>query len=180
MKYVSLDIETTCLRPSPDHILMVSMVVEDTLADTPVEELPHFTAFVNLPHVSGDVYALAMNGWILEIIAGRTDGQYPVLGFNETWAEAHRFLTVHFGPTARITAAGKNVAGFDLPFLPRDLRDRFRHRVIDPGSLFLNFREDKAPPDLLTCLTRAGIDKPVAHDAREDAMDVIRLLRTRY
>jgi oligoribonuclease (3'-5' exoribonuclease) len=61
MKYLSLDLETTCLQPSPKHILQVSMVVEDTdLALVPVTGLPHFTCFVKHDRIEGEAYALGM------------------------------------------------------------------------------------------------------------------------
>lgn len=191
MKYVSLDIETTCIAPArPENILMVSMVVEDTSSpQVPVEELPHFTCFVSQPKLTGNPFALGMNAWILDYISGRTKNPpYPIYRcgtdaeyyLQRDWtSEALIFLVQHFGGT-RVTVAGKNVAGFDLPFLPGRLRDCFRHRVIDPGALFLDWSSDTMVPDLAVCKQRAGIDTPVAHDAREDAMDVIRLLRTGY
>jgi len=50
MKYASLDLETTGLFESggrgPDKILQISIVVEDTDVDTPVNELPHLTLIV--------------------------------------------------------------------------------------------------------------------------------------
>ena len=128
MKYISLDLETTGLDPVEDQILQISMVVEDTAIRCPLEELPHFTAFVKHPRISGNTYALGMNGWILDIISGRKTNEtgYPILPRYPTadgsWdVQAQAFLTEHFG-RARITVAGKNVAGFDIPFLPKELQ----------------------------------------------------------
>lgn len=183
MKYLSLDIETTCLQPSPDHILQISMVVEDTaLVVKPApEDLPHFTCFVRHPRISGEAYALSMNGWILDILSGRAkaDSPYPVLDAALWTKEASEFLDQHFG-TQRITVAGKNVAGFDIPFLPTEINKRFRHKVLDPGTAFVSWDNDDQVPNFETCKRRAGVDGPVLHCAREDAMDVIRLLRTFY
>jgi len=185
MKYLSLDIETTSLIPDPKNILMISMIVEDSKKPIPVEELPHFTAFIKHNEIHGQPYALAMNGWILDIIAGRNKNPpYQVLpGQGEDtmvhWTTyALKFLESHFG-TTKITVAGKNVAGFDIPFLPQKIRDRFRHRCIDAGSVLINWHGD-APLDLAQCKAMVGINTPVAHDAREDAMDVIRVLRATY
>ncbi len=77
--------------------------------------------------------------------------------------------------------AGKNYASFDDRFLQQlpggeDLH-RF-HRCIDPGMRYWNPRIDKVPPDTKTCLQRAGIDTEVQHEAIDDALDVIRLIRT--
>lgn len=192
MKYLSLDIETTGLDPDSDQLLQVSMIVENTeRPSVEVEALPHFTCFIKHERVVGNAYALGMNGWILDIISGRNPkSQHSVLkgknryeleenGYFDTWIlSAMKFLDTHFGKD-RITVAGKNVAGFDIPFLPKVIRKRFRHRCIDAGTLFIDWSKDRMPPDLAECKERAGIDTPVAHDAREDAMDVIRLIRAR-
>jgi len=189
MKYVALDLETTGLDPKEDQILQISMVVEDTNNIKPLLELPHWTAYIQHERYSGNSYALAMNYWILDILSGRQtcDNDYPIIpmayfefdcGFRGP--TANEFLTEHFGDE-RITVAGKNVAGFDLPFLPLNLRRRFRHRVLDPGTLFVDFKEDKCVPDLNNCLLRSGDPLGnVAHDAREDALAVIQALRTKY
>lgn len=186
MKYISLDLETTSLVPDPEHILMISMIVEDSEKNCPVEDLPHFTCFVKQGTIHGQAYALAMNSWILDIISGfkANLSGYPIFDYgwsldNEESCWIHhamRFLDDHFG-SEKITVAGKNVAGFDIPFLSKQVRDRFRHRVLDPGSLYVDWSFDKAVPDFGTCKRRAGILTPVAHDAREDAMDVIRIFR---
>lgn len=198
MKYVSLDLETTCLQPDPKHILQISMVVEDTdHPEIPVSELPHFTCFVKHPRIEGEAYALGMNGWILDIISGRNKSNpiYPILsadpkGFEldvtgaavgTYWLEkALYFLRFHFGGN-KITVAGKNVAGFDIPFLPKELSRSFRHKVLDPGTLYVDWSKDDQAPNFEDCKRRAGfIDVSVKHDAREDAMDVILLLRKFY
>lgn len=200
MKYASLDLETSGLSPVTDQILQVSFVVEDTTRpEVPVENLPHFTCFVKHKRIEGGDFALAMNGWILDIISGRnkTYKGYPVLtaypastvrmsedgvsqGESIYWVDqAKAFLKTHFGKD-RVTIAGKNVAGFDIPFLPQDLRGMLRHKALDPATLYVDWTKDNQAPGLEECKKRAGIDTPVAHDAREDAMDVIRLLRAFY
>jgi DNA polymerase III epsilon subunit-like protein len=193
MKYLSLDLETTCLEPSPDHILQISMIVEDTSRpDIPVQDLPHFTCFIRPDIIRGSAYALGMNGWILDIISGRNKkydptSQYPIYSSKVhftngekaeyTWVHLMMdFLYDHFG-SERITVAGKNVAGFDIQFLPPCVKARLKHKVLDPGILFFNPDKDKEVPNLEECKKRAGMDTNVAHDAREDAMDVILILR---
>ena len=57
---------------------------------------------------------------------------------------------------------------------------QFSQRVLDPAILYMNLLKDKEVPNLKECLKRAGIEKEVAHDALEDALDVIRLLRKKY
>lgn len=179
MKYVSLDLETTSLIPNPENILQVSMVVEDTSKpEVPVEDLPHLTFFVKRDVIIGEAYALAMNSWILDILSGRTvPEKAPLIYKNNAWVSVARdFLDEHFGGK-RATLAGKNVASFDLQFLPKEIKDKFKHKVLDPGTLYINWETDKESPNFETCKRRAGLDPKVAHDALEDARDVIRLFR---
>ena len=79
------------------------------------------------------------------------------------------------------TAAGKNVASFDIPHV-RELPNfsdyiQFHHRVLDPGPMYFDPEKDDVVPDLSTCLERAGVDDEVAHTAVEDSLDVCKLVR---
>ncbi len=180
MRYLSLDLETTCLAPAkPENILMLSMVVEDTANVMPLDMLPHLTFLIEHPVVTGTPYALHMNAWILEIIAGNREAQHPVFAHNQWVHVAINFLDKHFPSNKRITVAGKNVAGFDIPFLPELLRRRFSHRCIDPGSVFIDW-EDEDIPSLDVIKSSLFIPGEVTHDAYDDALDVIKVLRTKY
>lgn len=79
-----------------------------------------------------------------------------------------------------ITAAGKNVAGFDIPFLMNlpKFREvfRFRSRCIDPGN-YMVLPEDEEMPSSDLCKQRAGLGEAVSHKALEDAWDMIQILR---
>lgn len=82
---------------------------------------------------------------------------------------------------SKINIAGKNVAGFDWPFLCSpaysvDELVRARHRVLDPAILYWH-PSDLALPDLTECLLRAGMSPSGLHSAHGDALDVIRLIR---
>lgn len=83
-----------------------------------------------------------------------------------------------------ITVAGKNFATFDKMFLERLPRWKqvfnIRQRIIDPSILFTDWESDESLPSLLQCKQRAGISGEVTHNAVEDAMDVIQILRTQY
>lgn len=85
---------------------------------------------------------------------------------------------VHF------TAAGKNFASFDQQFLVKLPRWKqvfaIRSRVLDPGILFIDWNNDESVPSLDVCKQRAGIDGAVTHNAVEDAIDVVKLLRKQY
>ena len=83
-----------------------------------------------------------------------------------------------------LNCAGKNFAGFDKKFLEKLPRWKqvfsIRSRVLDPGILFVDWINDESIPSLDQCKQRAGIDGVVTHNAVEDAMDVVMLLRQCY
>jgi oligoribonuclease len=103
----------------------------------------------------------------VKIVDGQT---YPILTSNMN--------KVHF------TAAGKNFASFDQQFLVKLPRWKqvfaIRSRVLDPGILFIDWQNDESVPSLDVCKQRAGIDGVVTHNAVEDAIDVVKLLRKQY
>jgi DNA polymerase III epsilon subunit-like protein len=83
-----------------------------------------------------------------------------------------------------ITVAGKNFGTFDLKFLEKLPRwkqlIRVRQRILDPSILYVDWKEDNSLPGLGLCKKRANLPEEVAHDAVEDAVDVILLLRKEY
>lgn len=87
-------------------------------------------------------------------------------------------------PKVYLNCAGKNFAGFDKKFLEKLPRWKqvfsIRSRVLDPGILFVDWLNDESIPSLDECKKRAGIDGVVTHNAVEDAMDVVMLLRQCY
>lgn len=95
---------------------------------------------------------------------------YPILGsnMNKTY----------------LNCAGKNFAGFDKKFLEKLPRWKqvfsIRSRVLDPGVLFVDWKNDESIPSLDQCKQRAGIEGVVTHNAVEDAMDVVMLFRKQY
>jgi oligoribonuclease len=92
---------------------------------------------------------------------------YPILGSNMK--------------KTYLNCAGKNFAGFDKKFLEKLPRWKqvfsIRSRVLDPGILFVDWINDESIPSLDECKKRAGIDGVVTHNAVEDAMDVVMLIR---
>jgi oligoribonuclease (3'-5' exoribonuclease) len=173
MRYLSLDVETTGLDPQQDQLLQVAMVVEDSDVDMPVEELSSINLLVLHPRYVGNAYALGLNGSILRRISGQEPTDLQKIAIADLPAMLLQFINLNF-PGQRVTVAGKNAAGFDIPFMPFSVRERFRHRVIDPGSVFVDWSKDMLPS--LGDLTQ----DTVAHDALEDARDVIRVLRRSY
>ena len=211
MRYVAIDTETTGLDQERDQVLQVAMVFEDTAAPSkPVDELLYFEGLVYHERIEGHPVAISMNYEIIKTLAWLNTWLDTCMGSVELHgrsvtiyqnikllcAEGLQWLKkVHEEPgDAKIpllkprygsfVAAGKNAAGFDLPFLPSEFRQAFHYRVIDVGSVALGAElgrwEKPSPPGLRELLdTIHGPDEPrgVTHDALEDARDVVRLLR---
>lgn len=104
---------------------------------------------------------------VVEVVDGKT---YPAL--------TSKMKPYYFN------AAGKNFANFDNKFLERLPRWkqvlRARGRTIDPSILFVDWKNDEAIPGLSLCKERAHLDPHVTHNAIDDAMDIVKLLRTQY
>lgn len=85
---------------------------------------------------------------------------------------------------AYINVAGKNFATFDKIFLERLPRWKqliaCRSRILDPAILFVDWDTDEALPGLGLCKERAKIEGIITHNALEDAIDVVEILRTKY
>lgn len=83
-----------------------------------------------------------------------------------------------------LNVAGKNFATFDKLFLEKLPRwkqvFKIRSRILDPAILFVDWENDKEIPSLDLCKKRANFNDPVSHNAYEDAIDVISLLRKSY
>ena len=174
MIYLSIDLETTGLDPRSCQTIEIAAVLEDTNADPlpEIEDLPYFHTYVKYPVICGEPYALKMNREIIDRVHD-AGGSYPDSGaawqLFIDWMFAQNISRVK-----RVNVAGKNVANFDLRFMPADVRSMFQHRCIDPGSMFVDWKAERLPglKDLL--------DREPAHTAYEDACDVIRVLRRTY
>lgn len=192
----------------PDKILMASFVVEDTECATPIIQLPHLTRIIDQPIIVGEPTALTMNAWLLVAIerskSKQTDIQfrkkyielgiasetvdkgldafnkYPVISVESFTNQALVFMSHHFGDKDNITVAGKNVTGFDIPFLPTVISNRFRGNAIDWGMLFWKPLTDRQVPSSAEVMKRAGIDFTGAHDALQDNLMGIAAARTAY
>lgn len=83
-----------------------------------------------------------------------------------------------------LNIAGKNFGTFDKLFLERLPRwkqaFKVRSRILDPAILFTDWKNDKELPSLGQCKSRANFNDHVSHNAYEDALDVISLLRKSY
>lgn len=89
-------------------------------------------------------------------------------------------------PTKKVylNVAGKNFATFDKIFLEKLPRWKqliaCRSRILDPAILFVDWESDEALPGLGLCKERAKIEGIITHNALEDAIDVVEILRTKY
>jgi hypothetical protein len=155
------------------------MIIEDTNDIKPLNQLPHFTCIVRPYVISGQPYALWMNHWIISALAGKTQSTYPILSTADMTIAAQQFLIDNFG-SKRAVPAGKNVAGFDMQFLPQPIKDCFIHRSLDPGTLCIDWENDSSPPSLDQIKAKLGIPGAVTHDMYEDALDVIKVFRHFY
>lgn len=189
MKYISIDIETTSDSPKTGDILSFGAVIEDTEKMLPLKELPRFEVYIENPEpIKGNHYALQMNRNILyKIATGETEVEIippQILEYKfACFLQENGFEPKEGNSHVTITAAGKNFAGFDAGFLEKlEWGDfvRIRKRVLDPAPLYTDFYDDKVPPDLKTCKERAGLSGEVSHDALQDALDVVAVLRKCY
>jgi DNA polymerase III epsilon subunit-like protein len=188
VKYLSIDLETSGLDWTYCQVLQVGAVYDDL--EYPFDEgrmrATAFDAIVTHDKIVGQPYALHMNAHLLDEIANREKGRstYRFVRPEDVnlclgaWAEHQTGM--RGGP---FSVAGKNFAGFDRRFLELlpgwGTQFRTRSRVIDPGPLYYR-PGDKELPGLATCLERAGLDPTVTHDAVDDAVQVVKLIRKHY
>jgi len=169
MKYLSIDIETTGLDPERHQILQIGAVYDDLENPKPESQLDTFTGIVKWNEYVGQPVALKMNAELL----GHPDGVWIAdLG--------HHFRKWMVGlDSGKVTVAGKNFATFDLPFIQRafpGVSYWFHRRILDVGTMYAVIG-DKELPNLSECCLRAGLEEEVTHDALEDALMVVRLVR---
>lgn len=209
MKYVSIDIETTGLDAEKHQVLSIGAVIEDTQNQQPIENLPKFHVAIIRETIVGSLYAINMNMDLieninlyvgldseekheLEIITGmKFLKEEDVVVHFYNWLAENGIVedktpfTVKSQPIpCHLNVAGKNFGTFDKLFLEKLPRwkqlIRVRQRILDPSILFVKWIKDESLPSLSTCKDRANIPGIVTHDALEDAIDVVNLLRTCY
>lgn len=203
-KYISLDLETTGLDEEVNQIVEVGAVFDTRGGPATVEcrSLPKFRAVLILKELVTNPYCANLHASLWAEMLKATVGihtdrfspnnifTYYVLpqDFEEVfygWLYKVMNLDPFITQGVTINVAGKNPAGFDIPFLlklPGWRNDliKFHRRVIDPAILCFDPEKDEVLPDLQTCLNRCGIDSTVKHTAVEDAMDIIKVLRNKW
>lgn len=179
LKYVALDVETTGRDPSKHQVLELALVVETDWV-TPVADLPCLRLTVDHPLVCGELRALTMNRDLLAEICQRGGDANR----RDAWGKVRQFLRLFFPDDEKVTVAGKNAAGFDLPFCEATFegweRRRFYHRVLDVGSLYVDPFTDARLPDSAECMRRAGLPGAVPHTALDDARLVVQMVRRHF
>jgi len=183
MRYVSIDLETTGLDAESCQILEIGAVIDDLSKPFDPQPCEIFHRFVKHPEYHGQPYALALNQEILYALA--KDAHPHISWACDVAAEFAEWLYSRgrFDREVPVTAAGKNFAGFDKPFLtmfPKFTEFvNLHHRSIDPGTLWME-STDTVIPSTEECMRRAGLDGEVAHTAVEDATVVCKLIRRKW
>lgn len=207
MIYMSGDIETTGLNPETCQILQVAFVFEDTEINPlpEIKDLPVFKAYVKHNEYTGSDFALDMNKDIFHYLkqhSGKSsvetiDGElvvpnYLLADVFSAWIlktfEKPIIDKYTKGSKFSFPVAGKNFGSFDKVFLQKlphwSKSFILSHRTLDPSILYTNFTDDVMIPSTQTCMDRYYTDQPglkiVSHDAYDDAVEVIKLLRPLY
>lgn len=196
MIYVSIDIETTGIDPATCKILQIGAVIENTNDLKPIEDLPKFNCRVEHDMIVGQPMGISMNHNLISILAGMEKlDKNERLEYRKTWnIIPESMVALQFSMWLKdngigskdnsqvtITVAGKNFGTFDKIFLEKlphwNRIIRIKQRIIDPAILCTDWQNDTTLPNLQTCKDRLGIKGQVSHDAVDDALDVVEVIR---
>jgi hypothetical protein len=188
VKLAFLDIETSGRDPKIHQVIEFAMVLDDLENPLPLGDLPCFWAYVEHQHYICEAEAIVMNARIFEKLARKS----PLTGVEQIlapgflcsqlwqWMQKHGYEPDHRDERTRFIAAGKNLDAFDLAFMNEmeawTSRFQPRARKIDPGSMYA-LHTDSEPPDMKTCLERAGISHNYDHHALNDCFATVKLVR---
>lgn len=162
--YLAVDIETTGLDLNRSQVLQLAAIYVDG------QQTKEFNILVDNGPLVGEAYALKLNGWILGELVAKTSNF--TRQSKAAAIESFQAFLADVAPSGRLTIAGKNVAGFDVPILRAQGFDvsRFSHRVIDVGSLY--YPDFGYVPSLDEVNKKLGREA-VVHDALADCQDVV-------
>jgi len=176
LQYVSIDVETTGLNPEKHQILEIG-AVWDNMIDS-INMLPKFRCLVKHPTYIGDAFAFVLNHRLILELSKNPD--YAISSYDVISTFLNWLLDCGWNKQTKLNIAGKNFGTFDKLFLDKlpyfNDTIKIRHRVIDPAILFWK-PGDTELPDIKTCFTRAGLDYSAKHEALQDAIDVVKLVR---
>lgn len=197
MKFLSVDLETTGLKPGVHGVTEFGAVYTDVHGKVPMKT---FYRWINPEGFVWSQYCLDLHhNWLLNvnlrIKANNWFGNPKICkDYKELAADFIAWVTTELGldfydkqnKIIKFTGAGKNFATFDLPFLKAiGFPEVFRHRVLDPVPLYVE-KEDEVLPDFKTCKERAMRDgakfdtAEIAHTGIQDALDIVDLIRFAY
>jgi oligoribonuclease (3'-5' exoribonuclease) len=185
--YVSIDLETTGLSHDSD-ILEIAAIFDD---GGPIEELKKFHAIIKYNSFRhAEMYAINMNAKLIEEILKSEQAVSLSMAFKlfEIWLLDIRYsLPQEKDKAPRLTIAGKNAAGFDVPILKQssnyltgsmnneNITRHFTHRTLDVGSMYFPHFGENVTLGKINELT--GRAANVSHRAMDDAMDVVVAIR---
>lgn len=194
MIIVAIDIETTGLKPRVHGITEFAAVLFDTETNEPARA---FYKWLDPEDYVWSRFCLNLHKFWIDRVCNRIDKRQLEATLDEPEIVANvddlgamfkkwlsnNGLQAPLGKRLSITATGKNFGAFDLQFLlAKGFPDIFRHRVFEWVNYF-HKKTDEVPPDLKTCKERAvaggytWLRTEVAHNALDDALDVMRLIR---
>lgn len=197
MKLVSIDLETSSLNPDNGQILQFGAVVFDT--ESEFFACHAYTKTIVSKHIKGDAFALKMNSWLINDISEFYSNPELVdpskfIRIGDLAEDFSSWLSTTCNINDMFVVTGKNFFNFDDKFLEQvpDWRQliHYRHRSIDPGTLYAESSDD-VPPSLTVCKQRSINKYPeqaaklfrnteVSHDALDDAKDVAKLIWLHY
>jgi oligoribonuclease len=212
MKYISIDIETTGVDPIKNQLIQFAAVIEDTVLQRPIAELPKLMCYVahsNYNINSGlaaqeSVYRTLATIKKISDFQHSKDLKLPAFGGSASKNASGEIFTtpkelgrvfaqwlsendysMNENNKYMLRVAGKNIASFDIPFIKNTIPEwyktfSFGSRCLDPAILFFDPMKDQDLPNLTECKERAGVESYVSHDALDDAIDVINVLRTYF
>lgn len=172
--YVSVDVETTGTDVNAAHVLQLAAVYDD---GSHIDSLSNFNVVIRWPEIRyANEYALNLNRGLLERAYKKDD----VISIEEARASFEHWLDI-VQPTGRLTPAGKNAQGFDMPILGNVVNAfnmrRFNRRALDPGSMFAEDFDHVPNLDEINKLTGRSA---VSHDALDDCLDVVHAIRYKW
>lgn len=207
MIYVSLDIETTGLEWEWCQTLSIGAILDDlSNKKAVINNLPRWECLVRWPRITGDPFALAMNKWILEILAQKQEAYYqlchnmgerpiPILAPEQVMPAFKQWLLECSLKTVKLNYTGKNFSSFDKNFLDANfdfsqslMGDGFRmaHRFFDVGSAYFKPGIHEGVPSTDDIIKVCNLGKTIngevistmdRHDHLGDAARVIQLIR---
>ncbi len=203
MKVLYVDLETTGLDPETCQILQIGLLWDHD-STIPIDQLPQLEFLVRHDSYRGDPYALWLNATLLQQLSKPGVG-VPIGDVALVLSD----VMSSWGITTkdRVNIGGKNIAGFDIPFLSKlpnfdrngwdewdsgtamvdgtlhsrhkwSTGNRFQWRHRTVDPAMMYARpDDDMPPNLDECLKRAGIEKKTVHTALDDCKLVCELVR---